>query len=322
LTNFTNTEAITRIEIDTLQNQTNAIIDKMVKNIDFSDNSSSSYIFGNDMLSSQISLSDSFSTELANDEAIKNNLTIVNPDKCIETLKRHYNTSDDFIISKTQYNSLLRSNSKNISDSTTLKIYNYKTRSEVNMSLCLDDEIIYKIPLNENLKASLNITAYQLLNQSGIDGFNPNSTFFTSVCSPYIDNSTQYDTTLNYRRQNYFQNKTFECVGLDCQYQGLDINLYIQCNCKPGTQPSSPEVFDNSVDLLLQSLSQWNFEIITCYKVVFTLEVIYNIGFYVMIVLLSMNTFLLFLVYMFMRTEIKLDIEKMVIMTAGFMTKD
>jgi hypothetical protein len=320
LTNFTNAD-INQFQIVTLKNQTNSIIDKIVKNINFTGNSSTAYIFGNNMLSSQISLSDTTSTELANEEAIKNNLTIVNPDKCIETLKKYYNTSDDFIISKTQYNSLLKSDSKSLSDSTILKIYDYKTRAEVNMSLCQDDDIIYKIPMSENLKASLNLTAYQLFNQSGIDAFNPNSTFFTSVCSPYIDNSTQYDTTLNYRRQNYFQNKTFECVGLDCQYEGLDANFYIQCSCKPGVQPSSPEVFDNTVDFFLQSLSKWNFEIITCYMVVFIPGVIYNIGFYVMIVLLSMNTLILVLVNMFIKTEIKLDIEKIIYYDCKFFNK-
>jgi hypothetical protein len=211
---------INQDQIETLKNQTSAVVDKLVKNMNFGGNSSSSYIVGNDMLSSQFSLTDPTSTELAIQDAIKNNLTIVNPEKCIETLKKYYNTTDDFIISKTQFNSLLKTNSESISDSTSLKIYDYKTRAEINMSLCTDNDIAYKIPLNDNIKSSLNLTAFQQLNQSNIDIFNPNSTFFTSVCSPYVDNNTAYDTTVNYRREHYFQNKSIECVGLDCQYEG------------------------------------------------------------------------------------------------------
>jgi hypothetical protein len=305
-----------------LKNQTSAVVDKLVKNMNFRGNSSSSYVVGNDMVSSLISLSDPTSTELTIQDAINNNLTIVNPDECIQTLKKYYNTTDDFIISKTQFNSLLKSNSESVSDSTLLRIYEYKTRTEVNMSLCNDNNIAYKIHLNENIKSSLNLTAFQQLSQSGIDVFNPNNTFFTSVCSPYVDNNTAYDTTVNYRREHYFQNKSIECFGLDCQYEGIDKNFYIICNCKQGPQPSSPEVFDNTVDFFLQPLSQWNFEIITCYKVVFSSEVIYNIGLYVTIVLVSVNTFLLLLINMFIKTEITLDIGKIIYFDCRFFDKD
>jgi hypothetical protein len=313
---------INQVQIEILKNQTSAIIDMLVKNMNFGGNSLSSYIVGNDMLSSQFSLTDPTSTKLTIQDAIKNNLTIVNSDKCIETLKKYYNTTDDFIISKTQFSSLLKTTSEGVSDSTLLKIYNYKTRTEVNMSLCNNDEIVYKIPLNENIKNSLNLTTFQQLNQSNIDVFNPNNTYFTSVCSPYVDNNTAYDTTVNYRREHYFQNKSIECVGLECQYEGIDENYYIKCNCKQGPQPSSPEVFDITVDFFLQPLSQWNFEIITCYKVVFAPEVIYNVGLYVTIALASVNTFLLLLVNMFIKTEISLDIGKIIYYDCRFFEKD
>jgi hypothetical protein len=102
----------------------------------------------------------------------------------------------------------------------------------------------------------------------------------------------------------------------------IDENYYIKCNCKQGPQPSSPEVFDNTVDFFLQSLSQWNFEIITCSNVVFAPEVIYNIGLYVTIALASINTFLLLLVNMFIKTEIRLDIRKIIYNDCRFFDKE
>jgi hypothetical protein len=268
---------------------------------------------GNDMLTSQISLSDKSSLELTNQEAVKNHLSIIDLGKCIETLKQYYNTTDDFTISKTQYSSLLKINTnETISDSTSLKIYNINTRNEINTSLCNNTNITYKIPISENMKKEMNLTAFQILNNSNIDVFNPNSSSFTSVCSTHIDNATQYDTTLNYRRQNYFQNKSIQCSGTDCKYEGIDENYYVNCNCKQGDQISNPEVFDTVVDYYLQPLSQWNFNLILCYQLVFIPGIISNIGLYVMIVLLSINTLILLALQLFIKVNIDADINKVI----------
>jgi hypothetical protein len=270
-------------------------------------------MMGNDMLSSQISLSDKNSIELTNQEAIKNHLSIIDLDKCIEKLKQYYNTTDDFIISKTQYSSLLKINTnETISDSTSLKIYNINTRNEINMSLCNNTNITYKFPLSENMKKEMNLTAFKILNDSGIDVFNPNSSSFTSVCSTHIDDTTEYDTTLNYRRQNYFQNKSIQCSGTDCKYEGIDENYYVKCACLYQAQPSSPEVFDTVVDYYLQPLSQWNFSLILCYMLVFIPGIVFNIGLYVMIVLLSINTLILLALQLFIKVDIDADINKVI----------
>jgi hypothetical protein len=267
---------------------------------------------GNDMLSSQISLSDKNSIELTNQEAVKNHLSIIDLDKCIEKLKQYYNTTDDFIISKTQYSSLLKINTnETVSDSTSLKIYNIHTRNEINMSLCNNTNITYKFPLSENIKNGMNLTAFKILNDSGIDVFNPNSSSFTSVCSTHIDDTTEYDTTINYRRQNYFQNKSIQCSG-NCQYEGIDENYYVNCNCKQGDQISNPEVFDTVVDYYLQPLSQWNFNLILCYMLVFIPGISSNIGLYVMIVLLSINTLILLALQLFIKVNIDADTNKII----------
>src|SRR5690606_5990840 len=68
---------------------------------------------------------------------------------------------------------------------------------------------------------------YQMKNESGIDIFNPNDTAFTTRC--YI-HSEDLDTTVNYRRSNYYANTTIKC-NPGCEYNGLDEDGYIDCKC-------------------------------------------------------------------------------------------
>jgi hypothetical protein len=87
---------------------------------------------------------------------------------------------------------------------------------------------------------------YTLLKREGIDAFNPNDPAFTTYCYPFVDNQKDYDTTLNYRINNYFRNQN-DCLNNGCEYKGINNDTsYIQCGCK-GLRQDGNNKFENII---------------------------------------------------------------------------
>jgi hypothetical protein len=244
-----------------LKNLTDKLVDEVISELNIHPNSS--VLVGNNMYSTQFSYSNDQSLSETDRVALANKLSIIDADECFNTLKQFYNISSDkdLLISKTDINSYLNLTSLDEplrSNNVQVKIYNPTTREELNITLC--NYINIKIPIKS--KELLNLTYYKKVNDTGIDVYNPNSDAFTSSCFSYIDNTTNYDTTLNYRRNHYYLNKSAICRGSDCTYETIDENDYVTCNCtniKHGDQ-----VYNDFVSYVLGSLSNWNFFVITC----------------------------------------------------------
>jgi hypothetical protein len=213
--------------------------------------------------SAKASLTDAINT------ALLNKLSIVDANSCYDTLKQYYNLStSNLLISKSDINSYIDLNNLDkplISNSAQIKIYNPVTRQELNLSLCYDNQFNIKTPIKS--ADLLNLTQYRDLKTSGINGFNPNDTSFNDICFTHIDNNTDYDTTLNFRRHNYFQNKSAGCSGLNCSYQNIDVNDYVSCNCS-GVR-SEESIHNEFVNYVLEPLTTWNYEVIFCYAQIF-----------------------------------------------------
>jgi hypothetical protein len=240
--------------------------------LNFSDNSS--VLVGNSLYSAQLSKTSNSSLEDSIKTALSNRLSIINAEGCYETLKKYYNISSEksLLISKTDINSYTELDNLDkplVSNSAQINIYDPDTRKELNISLCDSNQFIIKTPIKS--ADLLNLTQYSALKSSGIDGFNPNDTSFTDICSTYIDNSTQFDTTLNFRRSNYYQNKTASCTGTNCTYNSIDSNSYVSCNCT-SIKPSTP-IGNQFVDFILAPLSTWNYQVIYCYNLIFSVNV-------------------------------------------------
>jgi hypothetical protein len=229
----------------------------------------SSALVGNNMYSTQFSYTNNKSLADSIQDSLNNKLSYFSADKCFKTLKQHYNISDnqDLMISKTDLNSYTDLNNLKqplVSNSMQLKVYNPVSRAELNISLCYNDTFTIKVPIKS--KDLLNLTMYKDLNQSGIDAYNPDSDAFNSPCFKYIDKSTDYDTTINFRRGNYFLNKSAVCNGSNCTYDTIDENDYVVCNCTNISEED--KIYSEFLNYFLSPLSTWNFYVVSCYALI------------------------------------------------------
>jgi hypothetical protein len=203
-------------------------------------------------------------------------MSIVIPDPCITILKSYYNLSDSdsFISMKTDYTK--SSNLENINDKPYMSnlvnfiLYHPTTRELVDLGLCGNYPILVKTPIAD----ILNLTYYHTMKDSGIDIYNPSSPAFNDICIAHIDTDTGFDTTLNWRRENYYQNLSCVCEGANCTYIGIDSDGYINCECY-NLKPKD-NIVTNFVNYLLAQLSVWNFGVFLCYIEIGTVRIIVN----------------------------------------------
>jgi hypothetical protein len=258
-------------QLDLLRNQTAALMDKAIKQTPISTNSS--LLFGNDMYSMQLSSSSNASLSDSIKIALDNRLSIIDADACIKTLKKHYGISEstDLIVAKSDINSFLELDNLNkplASNTAKVSIYDPVTREELNMTLCENDQFNIKTPIKST--GLLNLTQYQALKAQGIDVYNPNDESFSSICATKIDNNTNFDTTVNFRRENYYQNMSVGC-GSNCNYSSIDEFGYVHCNCTSMTPNTA--VGNDFVNYVLAPLSTWNYEVALCYNLIIPVNI-------------------------------------------------
>jgi hypothetical protein len=197
-----------------------------------------------------------------NDTLIKetaklNNFAYFNLTNCKLALINYYNLTNSTIIFTTNnFNATL--NAKKV-NSYMVSAYNSLTKDKLNLDICANITESIEIPLS-NL-TNLNLTLYKNMKAEGIDILNPKDSIYHDRCISVIDNDTQSDTTINWRRDNYLNNTILQCIGINCEYNGITEDNYINCTC--GIMTDS-EVLNTSVNVFLSTISQINFEIIAC----------------------------------------------------------
>jgi hypothetical protein len=246
-----------------LRNYSDGIIDKVISSIDLSNKNS--MVFGDDMYSGQIYSSDD---EIYREDAILNNLPIYNMTECESTLRGVYGLTENstiiYITSVT--NGLLNEN-----NSTSYKItaYDGETMKKLSLTYCEDVSNSVEIPLSNT--SELNLTLYNEMKEQGIDIFNPNDPIYNDICMSYIDNSTDSDTTITWRRKHLNPQKMPMCIGVNCTYQGINEFNYIKCDCTGINSGSS--IVDGVAEVLMDSLSEINIGIVSCYRQIPTVSI-------------------------------------------------
>jgi hypothetical protein len=245
-----------------------------------------STIYGNDYITHQIGFSNNATNDDMASLAKDNSLGIVDLGDCASTLTNVFRvnkTTNQFIILANNYNnSLYLQNNTNqtISNNFAFSVFDSDTRQNLNLGECKKDFINIKLPIkNSN---SLNYDLYNRLINFGINIFDKNNIAFNSYCFNFIDNSTDYDTTLNYRRQYYYQNKTFACLGSSsCEFSGIDSNNYIICKCN--NIINNQEFFNDIIpdtNLAVGKNSFASFAVVGCAGEAFKVTIFNNPGFY------------------------------------------
>jgi hypothetical protein len=226
-------------------------------------------IFGDEMMTTQVTKTDAQSLDEVNKQALENNLSIINITQCISQLKEYYNISmdKDLILSKTDSLQPDSNSTEGTNKAVSFEFYNPDTMEKLNKSVCNSFEV--KTPIADR---NFNQTLYNQLKEQGVDMLNPKDPAFQSKCFSNIDSSTNYSTTLNYRIDNYFQNATAQCSN-GCKYKNVDQNGYITCDCS-GVVNTDNEFINKLGDYVLNGVSNLNIEVLLCYQQVFNVYII------------------------------------------------
>jgi hypothetical protein len=194
---------------------------------------------------------------LVREDSINNNFAYFNLTNCKEALKDYYNLSNsDIIFITNNFNGSLNEQQVN---SYMVSAYNANTKEKLDIDICENITETIEIPLT-NL-TDFNLTFYKDMKQQGIDILNPDDPYYNDRCMSIVDNDTQADTTINWRRDKYMNRTLPQCVGINCKYHGITDDNYINCTCGIKTDI---EMINNSVNFIVSYLTQFNFAIVTC----------------------------------------------------------
>jgi hypothetical protein len=237
--------------IDKLKEYTSIYTKNLIKSYN---TTNANTVIGSEYISIQISQTD-LGDEIKQ-SSLDNNISHIDLNDCFKD-----NNNNKYILGKIDFNSKFNIDMINeplASNIVKLNLYDTIEKNNVT-SICNSSNINYQFPIyNQYL---VNLSKYQELNKDNIDIFNYTDKSFNSRCSPHIDNNTNYDTTINYRRSNYYQNKTVECDS-DCIYGGIDEYNYTICNCS-GIDGEMSNNFENKT---LSILPNFNIDIVECFK--------------------------------------------------------
>jgi hypothetical protein len=230
---------------------------KIVKSGNFTNGTN--MVMGDSMFSTYVYTN----SELSRENAITLAHLIFNSTECDDFLVKVYNlTSADEIVRVTnKINSTL--NTLN-TDSYAYSAYNGITGEKLDLVLC--NNLTYSVQMPLSNKSEVNLTLYKELKYQGIDIFNPNDTAFTDRCFTHIDNQTGGDTTVNYRKQKYFQQNVPICMGINCIYKGISEFDYVECTCTGLVTDN--EMINTLVNTFMGAVSKFNISVIFCYKTI------------------------------------------------------
>ena len=213
-----------------------------------------------------------------------NNISTLNLKECEKKLKDHYNISDNdpLIIFKVD------NNVSNINiPIVEYEIYDPITKQSLNLDICKDTTINIEYPVN--------------INEDEIFKHDPNSAFYKDRCFPFTsDRGT--DIIIEDRKKEYNEKNLALCEK-DCEFIGYNKdNKKVSCKCMPKMELKkiSNNYFDKN--LLLHKITDFktntNIYIIFCYYTFFTKDGIkYNIGSYILIIIIIINIIGIILFY-------------------------
>jgi hypothetical protein len=215
------------------------------KHIDLNNNK----IFGNEYIYSQILYSNRDAQKEATKIAQQNNVAVIDFDnECIDAIKSSNNIVKDILVLKTEENFM----QSDFTIRTSIKVdyLNPGNFKRLNSDVCKNNkQTKIKLPLS---LSDMDAKLYRKFQADGIDIFNPLEPAFRTRCFSYVDYDIDYDTTLNYRRKNYFQNRT-DCQENGCVYESYSTDGYITCKCNTVNTDTVNNTFSEASGIMLCS---------------------------------------------------------------------
>ena len=171
------------------------------------------------------------------------------------------------------------------------EIYNPYNLDQLDLSICKDVEITINVPVILNNKIE---ELYDSLSGYGYNVFDGNDSFYQDICTSYTTiNGT--DILLSDRKTDIYtetQNQTICQIG--CSIQSYNnSNKKAKCDCKLNNDTSqlTDFNFDNLFskafieENFFKSLSNSNFRVLKCFKLLFDSKIIKNYGEIIMIII-------------------------------------
>ena len=291
-------ESIGEDNIDQI-NKTYSLLSNSIKNLDVSSFKEDITINGKNVIY-QITTSDNqkISYEITN-------ISTIDLGDCEKIIKKKISYEND----KTPLLLLKIDIKKEKTTAVEYEVYNPYTKDKIDLSICSNIPIGIYAPININQNE---ISLYDNLNEQGYNLYDVKNSFYIDPCTTFTS-SNGTDVSLA-DRKDYYYNDVALCEDV-CQYVEINTKtkkVHCECNVKKNVnvesdQPFSPEkLLDNFYKIDTYA----NFEVLFCYKLVFSSKGLKkNICFYIILVL-----FILFFVSMIINLFIaKKKIDKIIL---------
>lgn len=216
----------------------------------------------------------------AKDLAIKNNLSYVDLEECINVLKNVWNIDNDqnLIVALVELN-----RSTQITNQLEYMIYKQNGK-KLDLSVCSNLNIRVNYYITDVSNISLDLA--KELEEKGVDIYNGKDDFFNNFC---LNFTSKYNTDviLKDRRLYYFKNVSY--CELNCSYLHINIDEHrVECACpvkgasyKEESDKEEEEKNENPPDFSSEITSS-NYEVIVCYNQVFNSQKLkVNLGHYI-----------------------------------------
>ena len=236
----------------------------------------------NDILKKQYNIIYQITSAYNQNEREYKNLSTINLGKLENIIKEEYNISlnETLIIFKIEkyIEGILIPLIK-------FEIFNPETKEVIDLAHFqnYNSNIIINIPIS--------------IKENNLYKYIPNSEYYNDICYTY---TTERGTDITlFDRQNEFNNYNYSICFKNCIYNGYDlVNKKVVCKCK--VEALSINNIDDFVDKFLLSMKITNFNIIKCYKLLFSKEgLIKNVGNY--IILLIIILFIIAAIYFYFK---------------------
>ena len=212
------------------------------------------------------------------------NISTLNLNECENKIKLHYNISESDPLIIFKLDNLISDINIPIVE---YEVYDPITKRTLSLDICNDTTINIEYPVN--------------INEDEIFKYDPNSDFYNDRCFPYTsDRGT--DIIIEDRKKEY-NDKNLALCEKDCDFISYDKdNKKVSCECKPKIELEKNINIYFDKYLLLHKITDFktntNFYVIFCYHIFFTLNGIkYNIGSYILIIIIIINIIGIILFY-------------------------
>ena len=209
-------------------------------------------------------------------------ISIIDLGECEKIIKRNISYEDDptpLIILKID---IKKEDQK--STGVEYSVYNPYTKEKINLDICSSTKITVIAPVK---LTSDETSLYDNLYEQGYDLFDANNSFYQDFCTPYTSQDGT-DVILIDRKKNYYNENVTLCEDV-CDYEKVNTeNKKVFCQCSVKNQVDfAINNFDGEkfLENFYNVKDYTNYQVLTCYKLVFSSRLKKNICFFIFIFL-------------------------------------